>query len=193
MTCVCAPADMLSCKATGGDVLWPISSSPQRQYQKKGSLSISYVMRWHNWYQLQWNRRRSALPGISRWHWFEEVIEIHNDFIQREDIFHHDTLVIYVHHIPLDRPAILEDKKKINPVRTLLITCQGRAVLVINFMSLNYNWGRRMWRMAKAWTCQVSCALFLANLHLHLILSNSIFCLHSTQDVCKADTYSIHV
>lgn len=52
------------------------------------------------------------LPGISRWQWFEDIIEIYNNFIQWKEEFHHDTLVINVNHILLDRPAILKEEKQ---------------------------------------------------------------------------------
>ena len=51
------------------------------------------------------------LPGITGRQGLEEIVEIHHDFIQREDVLHHNSMLIDVQHILLGRSAILRHRR----------------------------------------------------------------------------------
>lgn len=48
------------------------------------------------------------LPSISRRQRLQRVIEIYHDFIQREEIFQHNSVLIYKHHILLNCSSSLK-------------------------------------------------------------------------------------
>lgn len=89
-----------------------------------------------------------SLPGVSRRHWFEEVVEVHNDLIQGEEILQHDTLLVNVHHALLHPPATLKDKPRLSFPRLLVLLLsesraqklifwptEGTPVSILNFLN----------------------------------------------------------
>lgn len=48
-----------------------------------------------------------VLPGVSWGHGFQEVVEVHNNLIQGEEVLHHHSMVVNIHHVLLRRSAIL--------------------------------------------------------------------------------------
>lgn len=53
-----------------------------------------------------------ALPGIAGRQGLEEIVEIHNYFVQREEELHHHPLLIDVHHTLLRSSTILQERQR---------------------------------------------------------------------------------
>lgn len=108
-----------------GIILPHVTSDWCEQRTKTYMLSVSTYKNTAHW----------ALPCISRRHGLQEVIEIHNNLIQREEILHHHTLVVNVHHVFLDGSAILT----VTQPHEATFTCTNQAVLV-TFTVKKWSW-----------------------------------------------------